>query len=378
MVLQAGVFVLQGDDTLVAMQPAQFVAEVDFQGMLSRFPSLLVGDQINPEDPRRFLLIKQELPIGHEDDPSRWSLDHLFLDQDGVPTLVEVKRQSDSRLRREVVGQMLDYAANFQASWSSEKIELVFETACSQAGVDYSSVLSEFLGPDMTTDRFWTNVTTNIRAGRLRLLFVADHIPSELRRIVEFLNKQMERTEVLALELRQFAGQGLRTIVPVIFGQTQEAASRKESTKGDRWTEDRIVAAFEDKFSASEASVAKAILDWMKGSGFPLVFGTGRANGSVYPLLKPKGVAINPAYLSTEGKVWLQFSSLQGKPVFGSLDERRELLRRFAQVEDSGLTETAVNGWAAISLARIAADSQGTNKVISAFQWIADRVKAAA
>jgi hypothetical protein len=29
-----------------------------------------------------------------------------------VPTLLEVKRSSDTRIRREVVGQMLDYAAN--------------------------------------------------------------------------------------------------------------------------------------------------------------------------------------------------------------------------------------------------------------------------
>lgn len=377
MALQAGVFVLQGSDTLVAMQPEQFAAEVDFQAMLSRFPSLLVGDQINPDDPRRFLLIKQELAIGHEDDPSRWSLDHLFLDQDGIPTLVEVKRQSDSRLRREVIGQMLDYAANFQSFWSSEKIRSAFEFACSQRGADGNAELGEFIGSAMTTDRFWDNVATNIRAGKLRLLFVADHIPSELRRIVEFLNEQMAPVEVLALELRQFAGQGLRTIVPVIFGQTQEAASRKEPAKGERWTEDRLLAAFDSKFSPSEAAAARAILDWMKSCGFPLAFGTGRANGSVYPLLKPQGVAINPAYLSTEGKVWLQFKSLEGKPVLGEIDERRELLRRFAQVEGSGLTEAAVDRWAAIPLARIAADPHGTEKVISALQWIVDKVKAA-
>jgi len=42
----------------------------------------------------------------------RWSADHLFLDQDAIPTFVEVKRSTDTRIRREVVGQMLDYAAN--------------------------------------------------------------------------------------------------------------------------------------------------------------------------------------------------------------------------------------------------------------------------
>jgi hypothetical protein len=45
-----------------------------------------------------------------------WSLDHLVVDQDAVPTFVEVKRASDTPARREVVAQMLDYAANGRAA----------------------------------------------------------------------------------------------------------------------------------------------------------------------------------------------------------------------------------------------------------------------
>ena len=53
---------------------------------------------------------------------NRWSLDHLFLDQEGIPTLVEVKRGTDTRIRREVVGQMLDYAANAIVYWPVEEL----------------------------------------------------------------------------------------------------------------------------------------------------------------------------------------------------------------------------------------------------------------
>ena len=41
------------------------------------------------------------------------------------------------------------------------------------------------------------------------MLFVADRIPAELRRIVEFLNEQMDPAEVLALELRPYQGEEL-------------------------------------------------------------------------------------------------------------------------------------------------------------------------
>jgi hypothetical protein len=82
---------------------------------------LLAGNQIDIEKPRKWLLVSREAALPSEENGSdRWSVDHLFLDQDAVPTLVEVKRSSDTRIRREVVGQMLDYAANAVVYWPVE------------------------------------------------------------------------------------------------------------------------------------------------------------------------------------------------------------------------------------------------------------------
>ena len=52
---------------------------------------------------------------------SQFSLDHLFIDQDAIPTFVEAKRSIDTRIRREVVAQMLDYAANAIQYWTIEQ-----------------------------------------------------------------------------------------------------------------------------------------------------------------------------------------------------------------------------------------------------------------
>jgi hypothetical protein len=114
--MSEGIFVRRGDE-LIAMSEQQYELEDHLQELLSRHPDLLAGGQMNREDPRRWLLVSREAGLPSEQDGSaRWSVDHLFLDQDGVPTLVEVKRSSDSRLRREVVGQLLDYAANAVAT----------------------------------------------------------------------------------------------------------------------------------------------------------------------------------------------------------------------------------------------------------------------
>ena len=52
-------------------------------------------------------------------------------------------------------------------------------------------VLAEALGTDLDPELYWQQVKTNLLAGRIRLVFVADAIPAELRRIVEFLNARM-------------------------------------------------------------------------------------------------------------------------------------------------------------------------------------------
>ncbi len=104
------------------MVETPYESEEILQRLLVLKPDLLPPDQINPENPRRWLFVKREIGVpGEVDESDRWSLDHLFLDQDGIPTFVECKRASDTRNRREVVAQMLDYAANGVVYWSVDQ-----------------------------------------------------------------------------------------------------------------------------------------------------------------------------------------------------------------------------------------------------------------
>jgi hypothetical protein len=373
---RSGVFVLQNDNSLISMEPTQFAKEDDFQQLLASFPALLVGDQIDPENPRRWVLVKREQVIATDEiGATQWSIDHLFLDQDGIPTLVEIKRQSDSRIRREVVGQMLDYAANCATYWSIDMLQSNFEKTCEKAGKPSEAVLTELMGPEQTAAEFWARVKTNLQAGRIRMLFVADAIPLELRRIVEFLNKQMDPAEVLAIELRQFAGQGLKTLVPMVFGQTQESVKKRDGgAAGQHWDQENLFEKLRQKVSAKEFEIAQKIFDWMQKGGRMLRFGTGRENGSVYPIFRPGGVNINPVYLSTDGKLWLQFAALDRKPVFGSLDKRRELMTQFGAIKDANLVEADLTRYRSIALSKVAADPDGLSKILSALEWMDEQI----
>lgn len=344
----AGIFVLRDDADLVALQPASFATEDDFQRLLASFPELLAGDQINAQEPRRFFLVAREKGIASEEGGAdRWSLDHLFLDQDGVPTLVEVKRGTDTRIRREVVGQMLDYAANSVLYWPVEELRAQWREGCEQEGRDADSVLAEFLGAGMDAEGFWLKVRTNLQAGRIRLLFVADRIPSELRRIVEFLNRQMQPAEVLALELRQYEGQGLRTLSPIVFGRTEEAAQKKGGSRPPAekriWDEKAVLSAIEERGDTAAFAASRAIANWIRANADEVVLGTNATWGSIGALFQRERANLLALRLWSDATAVVYFQHMLGKPVFGDPALRQELLDRLNAVPGIKLPADAVS-----------------------------------
>ena len=99
------------------MHERPYEAEAVLQVLLADHPEILACGEPGDEG-HGWVLVRREAGVADaEGSADRWALDHLFLDADGVPTLVEVKRSSDTRARREVVAQMLDYAANATAFW---------------------------------------------------------------------------------------------------------------------------------------------------------------------------------------------------------------------------------------------------------------------
>lgn len=229
-----GLFHIGPDGDLVSMFVTPFAAETDLQRLVETHPDLLAGGQMVPESPRRWALVKREQGVPDRDDAgTRWSVDHLFVDQDAVPTLVEVKRSSDTRIRREVVGRMLDYAANGVRYWPIESLERAFDDTQRDLGNDPAETIASLCDDhEMTVSEFFAAVGDNLRAGRIRMVFLADQVPDELMRITEFLNEQMSPAEVFAVEVKQYraAGHGATVIVPAVYGRTA-AASRKTAPR---------------------------------------------------------------------------------------------------------------------------------------------------
>jgi len=376
------IFLIQDGHTLVPLAQRPYESESLLQTLLAKYPSLLAGDQVNPEAPRKWLLIRQEIPVPDAQDGSgRWSLDHLFLDQDGVPTLVEVKRSSDTRIRREVVGQMLDYAANAVKHWPADFIRIEFEKVCAAKGADPSEEIRGFLGVDQDPDQFWITVRTNLKAGRVRLLFVADEIPDELRRVVEFLNEQMDSAEVLAIEIRQFAGPSVQTLVPRVIGQTAEAESRKGgsgSASKRQWDESTFFAEMLSRHGAPTTDVARQILQWARAHVSRVWWGRGSTNGSFVPVQEVGDdnhqlFAVYTGGAKGQASLEIYFYWYTSKPPFDNPDKRREMLRMLNDIPGIKLPESAIDKRPNIPLTTLAEEAVRA-RFLKVMEWYLEQV----
>lgn len=97
-----GIFLVSKNGGLVEMRQRPYETEAVLQELLANHPKILAGDLVDTDDPRRWLLVSREMGVPSEEGGgNKWSCDHLFLDQDGISTFVEVKRSTDTRIRRE-------------------------------------------------------------------------------------------------------------------------------------------------------------------------------------------------------------------------------------------------------------------------------------
>ncbi len=313
------------------MKPQAYDNEDHIQRLLAEHPEILGGDY-RGQEPRRWALVQREVavPDGALLD-RRWSLDHLYVDQDAIPTLVEVKRSRDTRSRREVVGQMFDYAANGPAYWSISELRQAFATTHAAVSEDASEALRIKLGQELDEEAFWTTVEHNLRSGRIRLIFLVDEMPPELLRIVEFLAKQLRTAEVYAVEVRQHVGSSGQVLATSILGQSQNdeqkvAAGRSKTPQ----SEEEWFATFIERQGEEATKIARRIYSWAEQMDLA-PFVTNAQSPSLGWKLLENGSARYPLFVTAAGKVYTSLSYLSSSPKFESDDARQALVDAFRE-----------------------------------------------
>ena len=92
------IYLIGEDGSLREMRSEPYDSEDLLQRLLAEHPSVLAGVHSDDDSSGDWLLLKREAGVPtHEGGGGHLSLDHLFVDRDGIPTLVEVKRSQDTR-----------------------------------------------------------------------------------------------------------------------------------------------------------------------------------------------------------------------------------------------------------------------------------------
>ena len=349
----SSIFVIGADNQLTELCQATYESEDLFQKLLSDHPAML---RLAGGPQGELLLIRREQPVPDAMNGSdRWSLDHLFLDRQGVPVLVEVKRASDTRARREVVAQMLDYAANGVAYWPIDRIIQAYKETSATAGIEPDLNLADFLeGAD--PEAFWRSVEANLRSGRVRMLFVADRIPKELARIIEFLNEQMRPAEVLAIEVEQYTGlTGIRTLVPRLIGQTERAQTSKAVSEPlERHSETSWLESLETLHGRGARSCVERTVAWLRVEGYRVVI-TNSQDALAAGIPRQDGKTTFVFFFrKTSGRLETSLQNLGNVEAFASESSRQAILEHIRQWPSSTLkVSNKLTGWPSVTMTEL-------------------------
>jgi len=156
------------------------VSEADIQALVHAHPTCLPIAEIDP-------MFSGPVPICTELNTPAGPIDNFMVTPSGLPVLVECKLWSNPEGRRQVVGQILDYAKEL-SRWSSSDLQREVSRSLKREGKPLLEMVRA-VDPEVDEIRFNDALTANLRRGRFLLLIVGDGIREGVEAIAEYLQR---------------------------------------------------------------------------------------------------------------------------------------------------------------------------------------------
>jgi len=187
--------------------PARFETEVEFQGLVTEtFGQVLATQSDAP------VVIVREVVM-----PDQGKLDILGIDTDGLISVCECKLASNAGARREVLGQVLEYAGQLNGM-SFRDFRARVEA---RLGGDLSEAMATIASHDEWDQDAWADeVTGRLDSGRFRVIIATDAITPTLKQTVLYLNSHTD-LPVFAVELQRAERAGVEVLAPTVFAEEQ-------------------------------------------------------------------------------------------------------------------------------------------------------------
>lgn len=199
------------------------------QQFLFSHPEILPVEEIEP-------VFGPLIPVCRELGTPVGPIDLVYANSSGLLTLVECKLWRNPQARREVVGQILDYAKEF-TRWSYDALQDACKRSLFGNRSIYDAVAAQ--SEELSERDFIDAVSRNLKRGRFLLLIVGDGIRESVEHIAEYLqrhahlNFSFALVETALFSLPAEAGGGF-LVQPRIICRTVEIERAVVRIEGDQ------------------------------------------------------------------------------------------------------------------------------------------------
>jgi len=184
----------------------------------------------------------------------------------------------------------------------------------------------------------------------------------------------MDRTEVLAIEIKHYEGDRGRVLVPRVLGQTAAARNRKgDSPRQKReWDEASFIEDLERRSNRDASDVARHLIEWSRSRFGEPVWGSGAKNGFFSAPLRHDGFRHALFDIGTAGGLYIRFQRLARRGPFEDETLRTDLMHRFNQIP--GVHFEKPEGWPEIPIDVLASPS-ALEQFKKTIEYIADEIQ---
>lgn len=306
------------------MPPAvsSYSAEAHLQEVLALQPSLVPGVGTNP-------VAVRELQTGSG------PLDLVVIDADGGLTLVECKLASNAEIRREIVGQVFDYASSL---WRMSFDEL--DQRWRQRSQTAEGILETLDVEGDDASELIETIEQRLAKGQFNIVLAVDVINAGLRRIVEFLNdRTADDVSVVALQLQYAKHDGVEILVPAVYGSELAQVKAAKAEDHQIWSEDDVMSYLKSHWPASVKPVA-ALVEAARALPGYLFVGTKATTPSMIARWETTAGVVWPfaIYTSAQPRVQVNFHWMKALPASVKL----ELASALSGIAGSGIDVAAI------------------------------------
>jgi hypothetical protein len=200
--------------------------------------------------------------------------DLIGVDNDGDIYLVECKLATNPQIRREVIGQILEYAS-YLWEMSYEDFDSLF---VKRKGETLKELLTESVVEGWEFEAFREAVTQNLKTGNFHLIIAVDEMNEQLGEIIAFLGKRGAGVRLQAIELQRYAEDDAEILVPQLHGEFfQSPAGDRKSVA---WNFESFFAEARRKLKEGQLTALTTLYEFSRHQTDWLSWGKGMVYGS--------------------------------------------------------------------------------------------------